>query len=494
MNSSGAIPGQKTHTNYQRNVRPCITFPSAKVNSHQRNQGEGGPRTTTNNRALNNRLQKRSNPGVPSFYQRSDKLVAGGVGLVSLVAYLATLAPAVTLEHSGALIVAGNHFGIGRVPGYVVWHLLANLFTQIFSAVNWCGHPNPARALNFMSALFGSFCCGLVSLLVHRMARSIVRGPASYSTVVPAVTAGWLFAFSPTMWSQSVIAETHSLTCFFVLLLIAMFVCWIDRPSRAMALGMGLVLGIALSQSHILVLIFPVFLLAMCLTDWRLCVGLVGSAGLFAVLAAAVAQTVPDGHWIVAGICALAVFILVPIRYGGCGARAVGMLLLFVCGLSLHAYLPIASSFNPPMDWGDPETWVGFKHVISRGQYEKLVLTDVWGNPELFVRQLGLYLRMLLEQYTGPIALLGLISAAAIRRSAGRMWAVCVLAFLMYSVGALIGVNPMFDIQTVFIVRRVFIPSFALYAVLIGCGLAIVVERLLGTDCGKEEEINRGVR
>ena len=105
----------------------------------------------------------------------------------------------------------------------------------------------------------------------------------------------------------------------------------------------------------------------------------------------------------------------------------------------------------------------------------------------MFARQLGLYLRMLLEQYTGPIALLGLGSVATVRRSAGRMWAVSVQAFLMYSVGALIGVNPTFDAQTVFIVRRVFIPSFALYAVLIGGGLAIVVERLLGAGCRKEE-------
>ena len=431
---------------------------------------------------------------MPSFYQRSDKLVAGGVSLVSLVAYLATLAPAVTLEHSGALVVAGNHFGIGRVPGYIVWHLLANLFTRMFPAVDWCGHPNPAWALDFMSALFGSLCCGLVSLLVHRMARNIVRGPASCATVVPAAAAGWLFAFSPTMWSQSVIAETHTLTCFFILLLMAMFFCWIERPSRAMALGVGLVLGVALSQSQMLVLIIPALLLTMLLADWKLCFALVGSIALFAMLALAVSQTVFEGHWLAAGVCALAVFILVPIRCGARGATAVGMLLLFVCGLSLHAYLPIASSFDPPMDWGDPETWAGFKHVILRGQYEKLVLTDVGGHPALFARQLGLYLRMLLEQYTGPIALLGLGSVAAVRRSAGRMWAVSVLAFLMYSVGALIGVNPMFDIQTVFIVRRVFIPSFALYAVLIGCGLAIVVERLLGAGCRKEEEINRGLR
>ena len=422
---------------------------------------------------------------MPFFYQRSGKLVAAGVALVTLAGYLATLAPTVTLEHSGALAVAGSYYGIGRVPGYIVWHLLANLFTRIFSAIHCCGCGNPAWALNFMSALFGSLCCGMVALLVHRIARSALGGMASLATVIPSAAAGWLFAFSHTMWSQAVIAETHTLTCFFILLLMAMFFRWMNRPARGMALWIGLVLGVALSQSQMVALLLPVFLLAMLLTDWKLCVALIGGIGLFAVLALVVWKTVPDGHWMVAGICALALLVLVPFRCGSRGATAAGMILLCLCGLALHVYLPVASAGNPPMNWGYPQTWEGFKHVVSRGQYEKIVLADILGHPAFFARQLGLYVKMLSEQYTGPIALLGLIPVAGFRRfkgEAGKMWTVFCLAFLMYSVIALIGMNPQLDLQTVFIAHRSFIPSFALYAVFIGCGVMMVMERLVGSN------------
>ena len=35
--------------------------------------------------------------------------------------------------------------------------------------------------------------------------------------------------------------------------------------------------------------------------------------------------------------------------------------------------MPIVSDLrNPPMNWGYPRTWEGFKHAIQRGQYEAI--------------------------------------------------------------------------------------------------------------------------
>jgi hypothetical protein len=58
--------------------------------------------------------------------------------------------------------------------------------------------------------------------------------------------------------------------------------------------------------------------------------------------------------------------------------------------------------------------------------------------------------------------------------SARRSIAVLSAAFVCFALLALIGANPQLDIQNTFIARVLFIPSFALLAIWIGLGLAIL--------------------
>ena len=43
-----------------------------------------------------------------------------------------------------------------------------------------------------------------------------------------------------------------------------------------------------------------------------------------------------------------------------------------LAGLLFYGYSPLASSTNPPMNWGYAATKQGFLHAVTRGQYEKL--------------------------------------------------------------------------------------------------------------------------
>ena len=54
--------------------------------------------------------------------------------------------------------------------------------------------------------------------------------------------------------------------------------------------------------------------------------------------------------------------------------RAIGLAMFFAeLGVSFYVYMPIVSDLrNPPMNWGYPRTWEGFKHAILRGQYEAI--------------------------------------------------------------------------------------------------------------------------
>ncbi|MGN0846614.1 MAG: protein O-mannosyl-transferase family [Kiritimatiellia bacterium] len=95
-------------------------------------------------------------------------------------------------------------------------------------------------------------------------------------------------------------------------------------------------------------------------------------------------------------------------------------------GVSFYAYMPIVSDLrNPPMNWGYPRTWEGFKHAIMRGQYEAIKMPDFFSRSgfELFLKQLGFYFQDLRMQFTLVAAALALIPfalwKAVVRRAGG---------------------------------------------------------------------------
>ncbi len=81
-------------------------------------------------------------------------------------------------------------------------------------------------------------------------------------------------------------------------------------------------------------------------------------------------------------------------------------------GVSFYAYMPIVSDLrNPPMNWGYPRTWEGFKHAIMRGQYEAIKMPDFFSAAgfDLFLKQLGFYFQDLRMQFTLVAAALALL-------------------------------------------------------------------------------------
>lgn len=95
------------------------------------------------------------------------------------------------------------------------------------------------------------------------------------------------------------------------------------------------------------------------------------------------------------------------------GKAVAGTVLLAELGAAFYGYMPLASEANPPMNWGFPKTWEGFKHAVTRGQYEKIVpitLSQVL-SPN-FVSQLGSYFSDLRMQFTLVLAPLGFIPFA----------------------------------------------------------------------------------
>ena len=156
------------------------------------------------------------------------------------------------------------------------------------------------------------------------------------------------------------------------------------------------------------------------------------------------------------------------------GRSVAGAAFFAQLGVSFYAYMPIVSDLrNPPMNWGYPRTWEGFKHAIMRGQYEAIAFQmPTWAG-------IKGYYRDVLVQFTDLLALLALVPFAAghwivakAKRKSFWQWMIAAAAcFLMMSV-LLIGLaNVKGDVQDGFIQKVKFISSHAMIALWIGYGL-----------------------
>ncbi|HEV8485545.1 MAG TPA: DUF2723 domain-containing protein, partial [Blastocatellia bacterium] len=305
-----------------------------------------------------------------------------------------TLAPTVTLVDSGELIVAARSLGVAHPPGFPLYVLLANAATRLPIG-------NVAMRVNLASALFGALSAAVLTLLVteilltarvqppggralrDRDKRRSKRSPSgsgeaapvtpgSWLMLLPALVSGLLLAFSRTLWSYSTITEVYSLNTLLLGVIFLLLLRWRRRAveqkeSRSYVLlyVAALIFGLALGVHHVTV-------------------GLTLPA-----LAAVVLST--EG------------FRFFKTR------RLVYAALSAFAGLSVYAYLPIAASGSPPMNWGDPRTLERFWWHVTGKQYQVFFSPSL----ETMLNQFGVFLRLALREF-GPWWLpAGLLMVAA---------------------------------------------------------------------------------
>jgi len=409
------------------------------------------------------------------FLRRLDWSAFWTAAAVSFAVYFYTLAPTVTLEDSGELAVAGDYLGVPHPPGYPIWSMLSWIFSRIFRFVSFRGQPNPAWSIGLSSAFCGALATGVTAALICRSGSDLLReshhavgeserGSDRLICWIAGVAASLLFAFSPCMWSQAVIVEVYSLNAFFLMLIFLLVYLWMRQPSDRLFYLTAFVFGLGLTNYQALLLAALALVVAVALRDLELfrdfaILGLPYVAVLALVRRwGALPGPLPNVDSVGGILSALFTHgALPPIVHplhatcafymiGNIALLALGFFFLprgrtvapsFLCaqiGVAFYAYMPIVSDLrNPPMNWAYPRTWEGFKHAISRGQYEKIVPTDVFSF--VFVQQLGTFLTDLRRQFTLPLALLGFLPLATWQMRVGArrfqaLYAAVVLAVL----------------------------------------------------------------
>jgi tetratricopeptide (TPR) repeat protein len=153
--------------------------------------------------------------------------------------------------------------------------------------------------------------------------------------------------------------------------------------------------------------------------------------------------------------------------------------LLMEAGLAFYLYMPIASAHHPPMNWGYTGTWEGFIAAITRGQYARVTLTNIFSLQ--FLKQAGMYLMDLRSQFYWPIAGLAagpLFFARKLGKHNIAWLATTLIAFLSTGIVFMILQNPETDINSLFIGRVQYIQSHAVYVLWIGYGIVLLMARL----------------
>jgi len=316
------------------------------------------------------------------------------VFIASLAVYTCTLAPTVTLVDSGELIVAARSLGVAHPPGFPLYVLLAHLAALVPIG-------SIAVRVNFASAVFAALASSAVTLvLIETMitaARSSISGrkarkrperrrrgktaaptqllndavPQSpFVIVVSCVFAGLLLAFSRTLWAYATIAEVYTLTSLLILTIFLLMLRWrrqfieaTQRQSGSAAQGEESKTAVskeggatsnnssapsrpvASSPPHGS-LYAAAFIFGLALGVHHVSVGLMLPA--FAVL----------------------VFATEGIGFFRSRRLVYATLFAFAGLLLVYAYLPLAASRSPIMNWGDPRTMERLWWQVTGRQYQ----------------------------------------------------------------------------------------------------------------------------
>lgn len=349
--------------------------------------------------------------------QRWDYLVAAMAALVALLVYVRTLPPTFTGGDSAELITAAYTLGIAHPPGYPLFCLLGKLFTLIVP------FNTIAWRVAFMSAFFGASTCFVVSLLITKVTGKWFAGLAG----------AVMLAVSSEFWKWSVVVETYTLNAFLMVLCILALLVWQETRRSKYLYLFAVAYGLGLCNHHTMHFMGPVFALFILSVDHR-----------------------PWQRWQV---------------YAWVTVIGVG-----IWGL-IHLYLPLRAMAGPYSNWGNPQTWENFWYVVTRAQYGYNSQPFTIAH---FLEQMGLFASRYVHQFTMFGAALPLLGIYPLWKRNRYMTGLVVGTGIYIVVGISLITNFPFDMESIWLNTKFWVPAYVMAAVLAGCAVAWITSLKLG--------------
>jgi len=338
--------------------------------------------------------------------------------LVSFVIYLITLCPTVYVGDSGEFTTAAYTLGITHPPGYPLYVLFGKIFSILIP------YGNIAYRINLMSGLFGALTCSILYLiLIHLFRRNNRESNSTNKYIFIAILSSLFLSFSKTFWSQSVIAEVYTINAFIIALLI-----YLSVTKHNNIYIIAFVTGVGISGHYLTALLFPAFLLLF----WKILLN--------------------EKNFI---------------------ERTVSFSVFLLLGLSVLLFMPVRSSANPFMDWGDTETFQNFIAQIRRVQYK----TFEFGQSVNFLTKLSFikyFFKLAGEQFTYymvPFILLGMLN---LYKEFKKYFTFTVTLFVINSVVLLLILKFQFNPQQASVVEVYFLPAYTVMAIWLSFGFLYI--------------------
>jgi len=270
---------------------------------------------------------------------------------VLLAAYVATLAPGLTMWDAGEFIAAVRTFGIPHQPGTPLYVTLARAWTLALPFVD------TALATNLFSAVCTAAAGGVLAAFVARVTRSRAMGLAA------ALCAGGMF----TVWSSATETEVYAS----VLLLVMLMLLAAERAGAAgaarwrIATAYALALAVPLHLSALVAAPAAVLLVserADGAADW------LSGAQLAAVLLFASGIGLASVPVAASGASALALVVLAATRSRR-GAESLATIGCVLLAISALAVLVVRARLDPWLNEGAPSTLRALWESVGRRQY-----------------------------------------------------------------------------------------------------------------------------
>ena len=349
-------------------------------------------------------------------FNRYTFLLAFAVFLLSGFFYLLTLSPTVSWIDSGELATICSNLGIAHPTGYPVYTLIGRLFTLLPLG-------SPLQNLNLLSLFFISFSNLFLFLVLNTIFEllfpELQRSWRSYISLLSTL----IFSFSPTLWSQATSNEVYALNSLLNAILFYLILSQLNLRAKGKLAQSDKYLnlffflyGLSFGNHLSTVLLFPGFIF---------------------------------------------LFLMVYGKSFFEKKRIFLLLSFFILGISVYLYLPIRSSLNPILNWGDTSSLSNLKRHISGWQYRVWMFSE---SSQAFWESFRNYLRLFYSQfplYFLPWIILGFVILLK------KNWKVFISLLSIFIFTIFYGIN--YQIPDI---DPYFLPSFLAAAVWLGCGIA----------------------
>jgi hypothetical protein len=258
-----------------------------------------------------------------------------------LVIYLIGLRGGLGVIDSGELAAVCHTLGIAHPPGYSLYTLAGRLWSLIpFGEV--------LTRLHVLSAFLTAAACGFAALALRETFRQVVASSRHRRLgVLLSVVGGWTWGMCPAVWPQAVENEVYGLHFLFLSMSLWLGLLLLRQGgSLKWRMLLAYVLGLGLSHHLSLAFAIPAIALAFFAQPIGRSSALVNTSRFF-------------------------------------GRLWVAPALFFVLGVTLVIYLPVRSSLDPLLDWGDPANAARWLRHATGWQYRTWIGGELMGERTL---------------------------------------------------------------------------------------------------------------